>query len=54
LPIREWLGAAIHHLHWTPRTFWAATPHEFFAAQEAIERANAARENAQGGGGSRK
>ena len=23
-------------LHWTPQTFWDATPHEFFAAIEVM------------------
>lgn len=36
------MGAAIVHLHWSPAAFWAATNHEFQAANEAIERANAA------------
>ena len=51
LPLRQWLGDAIYHLRWTPRTFWASTPHEFFAAQEAVERANKAREAASNTGG---
>lgn len=46
-PFRTMMGAAIAHLHWTPAAFWSATNHEMQAAQEAIERANAA---AQPGG----
>ncbi|WP_373289734.1 phage tail assembly chaperone [Polymorphobacter multimanifer] len=40
------MGAAVVHLGWTPAAFWRATPHEFFAAQEAIQAANEAREQA--------
>jgi hypothetical protein len=32
------MGAAIVHLHWRPAEFWNATPHEFWAAYEEIER----------------
>jgi hypothetical protein len=34
------LGMAIAAFHWTPQTFWKATPHEWYAAAEALERMN--------------
>jgi hypothetical protein len=30
------MGFAAAALHWSPATFWASTPHEFFAAYEAF------------------
>ena len=32
------MGLAIVHLHWRPSDFWNATPHEFFAAVEMLEK----------------
>lgn len=27
----------IAHMHWTPAAFWASTPHEVYAAIEALQ-----------------
>lgn len=35
-PFRRYLGLAMVHLGWSPATFWAATPHEFFAGLELL------------------
>ena len=41
-PQRGWLeetyGFATVHLGWQPGEFWAATPHEFWPAQQAFQR----------------
>ncbi|BAE50731.1 hypothetical protein amb1927 [Paramagnetospirillum magneticum AMB-1] len=34
------MGIACGVLHWTPPVFWAATPHELFAAIEGYQAAN--------------
>lgn len=34
------MGQALVHLHWRPPEFWNATPHEFMAALEELERLN--------------
>ena len=39
------MGLAAFYLHWSPDTFWASTPHEFFAAYEVIEAAHPAPED---------
>ncbi|MFZ2872248.1 phage tail assembly chaperone [Zavarzinia sp.] len=36
---RDYLGVATGLLRWSPAAFWAATPHEFWAAIEARRRA---------------
>jgi hypothetical protein len=33
------MGVAITSLHWRAGDFWRATPHEFWSAIEALERA---------------
>lgn len=44
------LSTAIGAFHWSPREFWAATPHEYFAAVEYHERVAAKiAENNDGG-----
>jgi hypothetical protein len=37
IPIRRYLGQAIHALQWSPAVFWAATLHELQAAFEAAD-----------------
>jgi hypothetical protein len=34
------MGLAANLFHWSPQTFWRATPHEFFAAYEMWQRMN--------------
>lgn len=34
------MGIAAAALHWPPATWWASTPHEFWAAMEGIEAMN--------------
>jgi hypothetical protein len=34
------MAVAILDFRWTPDQFWAATPHEFYAAWELIEARN--------------
>lgn len=34
------MGMALYHLHWSPTVFWAATPHELYAAIAAGNREN--------------
>ena len=43
------MGLAILDYHWTADQFWAATPHEFFAAQEIVVTRNKAMKAAQRG-----
>ena len=42
------MGAAVVHLHWTPREFWRATMAEYQAAVEVIEAANEEQERKYG------
>jgi hypothetical protein len=37
------MATAIIHLRWRPPDFWDATPHEFWAAIEELERVAKAR-----------
>jgi hypothetical protein len=34
------MGLSFAAFHWTPRTFWRATPFEFFAGYEAYREMN--------------
>lgn len=34
------MGVALAHLKWSPAVFWASTPHELYAALEALAPSN--------------
>lgn len=39
------MGIAVNLFHWSPSTFWSATPHEFWAAFDVWREINPPRDD---------